>query len=79
MKGCKKCGNPVYVKPDGSDAVLCADCIMVEFENLGIFPKDQAVQQPLAPDLGWTCGKCKTHNADGVSLCGFCDSPRLSG
>lgn len=34
---------------------------------------------PLAPDLGWVCGKCKTHNADNVSLCGFCDTPRLSG
>ena len=34
---------------------------------------------PLAPDLGWVCGKCKTFNKDGVSLCGFCDSPRLSG
>ena len=34
---------------------------------------------PLAPDLGWVCGKCKTHNADGVSLCGFCDTPRLNG
>jgi len=34
---------------------------------------------PLAPDLGWVCGKCKTHNADGVLLCGFCDTPRLSG
>ncbi len=34
---------------------------------------------PLAPDLGWVCGKCRTHNADGVSLCGFCDTPRLSG
>ena len=33
----------------------------------------------LAPDLGWVCGKCKTHNADGVLLCGFCDTPRLSG
>jgi len=32
-----------------------------------------------APDLGWACGKCKTHNADGVSVCGFCDTPRLSG
>jgi hypothetical protein len=34
---------------------------------------------PLAPDLGWACGKCKSHNLDGDSLCGFCDTPRLSG
>lgn len=31
----------------------------------------------LAPDLGWVCGKCKTVNER--SLCGFCDTPRLSG
>ena len=29
--------------------------------------------------LGWVCGKCKSHNLDGDSLCGFCDTPRLSG
>ena len=50
----------------------------------GLYCKQHARMQerhltPLAPDLGWVCGKCKTHNADGVSLCGFCDTPRLSG
>jgi hypothetical protein len=33
----------------------------------------------LAPDLGWVCGKCKTVNDEERSLCGFCDTPRLSG
>lgn len=33
----------------------------------------------LAPDLGWTCGKCKTFNDDRDSQCRFCDTPRLSG
>ena len=35
--------------------------------------------KPPTQDLSWVCGKCKTKNADGVSLCGFCDTPRLSG
>ncbi len=34
---------------------------------------------PLAPDLGWVCGQCKTVNDEERSLCGFCDTPRLSG
>lgn len=34
---------------------------------------------PLAPDLGWVCDKCKTVNDEERSLCGFCDTPRLSG
>lgn len=38
-----------------------------------------AAQQLLAPDLGWVCGKCKTVNDEERSLCGFCDTPRLSG
>ena len=33
---------------------------------------------PLAPDLGWACGKCGCTNLDSDLLCGFCDSPRPS-
>lgn len=75
---CIKCGDPVYVAPNGHVAKLCALCIFQAFANLGVF-EQPAHLTPLAPDLGWVCGKCKTHNADGVLLCGFCDTPRLSG
>ena len=50
-----------------------------EIAHAGYKAGKHAAQHALAPDSGWVCGKCKTHNADGVSLCGFCDTPRLSG
>lgn len=50
-----------------------------EIARAGYEAGKHAAQQMLTPELGWTCAKCKTHNADGVSLCGFCDTPRLSG
>jgi len=73
MKGCSKCGNPVYVKPDGSDAVLCADCIMLALEDLGIFPKDTAVQHGVEPDV-LPCGHPKEYIKYGFRsvTCGLC-------
>jgi hypothetical protein len=66
---CKICGDVI-------SQCRCPD--LNKEKRYGVCAKC-AAQQTLAPDLGWTCGKCKTHNADGVSLCGFCDTPRLSG
>ena len=58
--GCRRCGKPAYVKPDGSDAALCVDCIMAEFEKLEIFPKEKAVEQSRALD-----------GATGICKCGY--------
>jgi hypothetical protein len=67
----KEFGDRVQSGERETFTACAADCLAFVAEN--------AAQPLRAPDLGWVCGKCKTNNADSVSVCGFCDSPRLSG
>jgi hypothetical protein len=48
---CIKCGDPVYVAPNGHVAKLCALCIFQAFANLGVFEKSAHLTKD-APDLG---------------------------
>jgi hypothetical protein len=48
---CIKCGDPVYVAPNGHVAKLCALCIFQAFANLGVFEQSAHLTKD-APDLG---------------------------
>lgn len=48
---CIKCGDPVYVAPNGHIAKLCALCIFQAFANLGVF-EQPAHLTPREPDKG---------------------------
>jgi len=65
--------------PDGvpCDHVGCLSHVSHPCEGCGRVAGRRLTQ--LAPDLGWVCGQCKTVNDEERSLCGFCDTPRLSG
>jgi hypothetical protein len=63
--------NPCCEKIGLSNNCTWPNCMHFHFQKSGITMR--------APDLGWTCGKCKTQNRDGDPICGFCDNPRLSG
>lgn len=80
-----KCGNCETFRTVGQDFIVekctnCGDDGYDMLETQEVFMSDTPFfLTPLATDLGWVCDKCKTHNADGVLLCGFCNTPRLSG
>ena len=88
---CKKCGSPLgdpasaeYLQDEIYLYYVCLKCLVhhcayFTIANFVSFPKDETHLTKRAPDLGWACGKCKTNTADGVSVCGFSDPPRLSG
>jgi hypothetical protein len=67
--GCRKCGKPVYIKPDGNAAFLCSECIMAAFENLGIFPKEQAVEHRVQRTAEPLCQVCLMPLSEHVREC----------
>lgn len=75
--GCRKCGKPAYIKPDGSAAFLCPDCIMEGLEDLGIFPKKQAVEHSVqrtclqSPD-----GEHHFEPGESLIICAYCGASR---
>jgi len=45
-----KCGNDVYISPKGYIAKKCSFCILADFQSLGVFDSDEAVEQSRAAD-----------------------------
>ena len=72
-------GKVHYTRPEGHPDIAEALALIEWHKKISGVSSYEVRPTPLAPDLVWVCGKCKTHNADGVLLCGFCDTPRLSG